>query len=685
MKAYLRLLGLVVPVLALTLLCLESEARQVSVSSFIDETVISKTVDAVVEKFGAEFKELANDGVRQAALFWRETDGPANEFLEFCVTQFVAKDEERLALLERFRKNWEAIVGHRVALTRTLRLETDLDEKPPMAVDLLFSGFDPFDQLSEDIYRSKIAFVALLNFPESKTEDAKKTRREWAQKRLTQSLLLRIPGGVNQARTAAYAAAEDYSIKYNIHTSALRDSNGEQPFPDGPALISHWGLRDHIKSLYVDPVNNLERQRLILKVMERILRQEIPAVVIDNGQIKWNPITNNVAAAGPDAIVSDREADVRYEKLLSIFRAEQGADQYSPRFPTHISRKFDYEREIPVDEVRRLLVEVVSNPIAKDVGKIISKRLGRSLEPFDIWYDGFKVRSTVDTDALDAKLKALYPNAQAFQDGLPQILGRLGFDAETADYLVAHIVVDSSRGAGHAMGAGMRSDAARLRTRIGPDGMDYKGYNIAIHELGHCVEQVFTLNKVDSTLMMGVPNTAFTEAFAFLFQERDLDLLGMQAEDAALQKALRSVDLYWMTFEIAGVSLLDIAVWEWMYQNPDATAAQLREFTVAKAIEIWNKYFAPVIGVKDSPILAIYSHMIVYGLYLPDYAIGHLVHAQIEAQIEGRNLATEMERMCVQGRLTPAEWMKGAVGAPLATKPLIDAAKAGLKLLKKKW
>ena len=40
-----------------------------------------------------------------------------------------------------------------------------------------------------------------------------------------------------------------------------------------------------------------------------------------------------------------------------------------------------------------------------------------------------------------------------------------------------------------------------------------------------------------------------------LFQERDLDLLGMQAE-TALQKALRSVDLYWMTFEIAGVSLL---------------------------------------------------------------------------------------------------------------------------------
>ena len=41
------------------------------------------------------------------------------------------------------------------------------------------------------------------------------------------------------------------------------------------------------------------------------------------------------------------------------------------------------------------------------------------------------------------------------------------------------------------MGAVRREDRAHLRTRIGAGGMDYKGYNIAIHELGHNVEQVF--------------------------------------------------------------------------------------------------------------------------------------------------------------------------------------------------
>ena len=90
-----------------------------------------------------------------------------------------------------------------------------------------------------------------------------------------------------------------------------------------------------------------------------------------------------------------------------------------------------------------------------------------------------------------------------------------------------------------------------------------------------------------------------------------------------------------------------------------------------------------MLGVRDSPILAVYSHMISNGLYLPDYPIGHLIQFQMEKQIEGKNLATEMERMCVQGRLTPDRWMRGAVGGPLSAKPLVEAAKAGLKVIAK--
>ena len=58
----------------------------------------------------------------------------------------------------------------------------------------------------------------------------------------------------------------------------------------------------------------------------------------------------------------------------------------------------------------------------------------------------------------------------------------------------------------------MKGEKAHLRTRISEQGMDYKGYNIAIHELGHNVEQTITLYDVPYWFIKGVPNTAFTDA-----------------------------------------------------------------------------------------------------------------------------------------------------------------------------
>jgi hypothetical protein len=51
-------------------------------------------------------------------------------------------------------------------------------------------------------------------------------------------------------------------------------------------------------------------------------------------------------------------------------------------------------------------------------------------------------------------------------------------------------------------------------------------YNIAVHELGHNIEQPFSLYDIDHTLLAGVPNTAFTDALARLFQARGRELLG---------------------------------------------------------------------------------------------------------------------------------------------------------------
>jgi len=238
--------------------------------------------------------------------------------------------------------------------------------------------------------------------------------------------------------------------------------------------------------------------------------------------------------------------------------------------------------------------------------------------------------------------------------------------------------VDPARGSGHATGAMMRNDYAHLRTRIAPTGMDYKGYNIAVHEFGHNTEQTITMNDVDYWMLNGVPNTAFTEAVAFMFQKRDLELLGYTNANTDADNNL-ALDDFWSCYEIMGVALLDIATWEWMYAHPNATAMELKEAVIAKSIEIWNTYYAGVLGGKDETILAIYSHMIDAPLYLSNYPIGYLISFQVEDQIKGKSMADEIQRMYTQGRIIPQVWMNNSVGADISAEPLLKAVRKALE------
>jgi hypothetical protein len=428
--------------------------------------------------------------------------------------------------------------------------------------------------------------------------------------------------------------------------------------------------------------------------MERIVTQTIPKAAIDSPWVDWNPFTNEVKAtpslepgAPPfptEPVASPAaEPDTRYARLLETFRASRLVDPSSPAAPTHIARKFDEDRQIPEARVREMLESVLSSPAFTEVGALVKQRLGRPLEPFDIWYPGFRDRGATTEAQLDAITRKKYPTPAAFEKDIPRILRDLGFSTERADAVAANVVVDPARGSGHAWGAARRGDKAHLRTRVAPDGMDYKGYNIAVHELGHNVEQTFSLNFVDHTLLAGVPNTAFTEAMAFVFQERDLELLGLGKPDAK-SRASSTLNTYWGTAEISGIALVDMAVWRWMYNHPEATPAELKEAVLTISKSVWNRFYAPVFGVKDSTILGIYSHMIDSLLYLPDYPVGHLIAFQIERHVEKAGaVGPEIERMSRQGRLTPDLWMKGAVGAPVGPEALLAATKEALADLKR--
>ena len=615
--------------------------------AFIDSQTKGRAKNALLEKYGEAQKFRIERGVEQAAALWKEEDGTKEEFEEFCLQHFAGTPELLNANFERLQTNYEVLYGHYNKIILDLKRALHLDWGALLPIDMIFGQYNPAAHLSDDFFKNKIAFFIRLNFPyyslAEKTElGSKWSRKEWAYARMGDMFGSRVPAEVNQKISKIMTEADTYISEYNICMGKLVDKNHKTYFPEDMKLISHWGIRDELKARYNDP-EGFFKQKMIYQFMLRIINQEIPEMVINNPDYDWDPFENKVYKEEKEVSFTP-EPNTRYKHFLNTFKAMKQLDSYYPELPTHIKRKFEAVREIPEKEVEELFVSFISSPQVREVGKLISKRLGRKLEPFDIWYPGFKPGATVPEEELDKMVAEKYPTIETFEKGLKDILIKLGFSSEQADFIAPKIEVDPARGVGHAWGADMKSEKAHLRTRVPKGGMDYKGYNIAVHEFGHTVEQTLTLQKVDYYMLQGVPNTAFTEAFAFVFQDRDLELLGIKSEDEN-KKHLNALDYFWNTYEIAGVSLVDMKVWNWMYEHPNATTEELKEAVISIANDIWNKYYADVFGIKDQSILAIYSHMIDSALYLPDYPLGHVIGFQIGQYLENKNLGEEMERM----------------------------------------
>jgi hypothetical protein len=651
--------------------------------SSIPPTSVKNVIQSLTAKYGETNKYRISKGVQQAAAFWTSKDGSPGEFETFCTDNFINDAIELNLIFQKISTNLEILMGNYNKISVDLKLPLHLDMGKLSPVDEIFGSYDVSAHFNDDMFNNKVAFICLLNFPfyslQEKTELGKTwNRQQWAYARVGDLFTSRVPAEILLKVAEAQTTSDTYISDYNIMMGHLLDNKGKSLFQKEMKLITHWGLRDELKSNYTK--TGLEKQQMIYEVMKHIIYQDIPSTVINNDKLQWNPYTNKVFENNKEIVVKP-EPDTRYLQLLNNFKALKAIDVYSPQYPTFIQRAFDQGMEIPQQDVEKLFIEFISSPQVKQVAALISKRLGRKLQPFDIWYDGFKARSAINEDELSAKTKAKYPSREAFENDLPNILLQLGFTKENAVFITSRIKVDASRGAGHAWGAMMKSDKARLRTRIGPDGMNYKGYNIAVHEFGHNVEQTISLQNVDYYIMNGVPNTAFTEALAFIFQKRDLELLGIKNENIN-KKHLAALDNFWACYEIMGVSLVDMNVWKWLYQHPDATPAQLKETVVNISKEVWNQYYAPVFGMPDQPILAIYSHMIDAPLYLSAYPVGHLIDFQLEKQMEGENFANEVMRIYANGRVIPQVWMKNAVGNEISIQPMIEATSEALKVVK---
>ena len=623
--------------------------------------------------------ENAPLGVEQARALWTEKDGTQAEFEQLVADYYCRTDSERLALFESLSRIFENVFQSSDMLTVELLRPTQLtNAAEPQIPDWIMSGYSPSAHFSDDMFANKLAFITIMNFPHYSLEEKNRlgqhwTRQEWAMARMGDVFTTRVPAEVNARMAQVLANAENYIADYNIYMGNLRTEDGRQLWDNDKVLLSHWNLRDELKALYqADNMetrgHNRERQEMIYQVMQCIVNQTIPAEAINNPDYVWAPYSDKNG---------ENEPYTRYEKILDIAHAYMAEDAYCPTAPTGIQRNFEEGVEIPAAELDSLFRALVGSPQVAQVATIIEKRLGRELRPYDIWYDGFKARASLNEDELTALTRQLYPDANAFAADMPRLLQKMGFYSEDARNIAHHIVVEPARGSGHAWPCLGHKEDARLRTRIPATGMDYKGYNIAVHEFGHCVEQVLDMYFIDYYMLSGVPNTAYTEASAFLWQQRDLQLLP-KSSIANLQSSMSNdevFDQFWSMYEIMGVSLVDMAMWQWIYAHPKASAKELCEATQQIAKEVWNQYYEPVLGEHDCILLAIYSHMVNAPMYLPNYPLGHIVQYQLEEHLakykNQTDFADEYARIYKLGRLTPKQWMIEAVGEAPSVEPIL--------------
>ena len=108
--------------------------------------------------------------------------------------------------------------------------------------------------------------ITALNFPfysleEKTTLGENWTRKQWAFARMGDQYISRIPASIIQEASQTLSDADNYISAYNIFMGNLLNEEGKMLFPADMKLITHWGLRDELKSNYADAENGLENRR----------------------------------------------------------------------------------------------------------------------------------------------------------------------------------------------------------------------------------------------------------------------------------------------------------------------------------------------------------------------------------------------------------------------------------------
>ena len=630
------------------------------------------TTNALDKKYGQKYKEDIQRGVKFAAMVWDTTKSSEAEFKEFCLKHYVMPGRNRIGLLEKLDKFSGALNGYFQMMVKVARSGLDIADNPLTPGDELLGAFSASTHLSQDLRDFRIAVLAQLNFGTDETKPPR-SRKDWAARRLSGLGREVIPAPLLAEAAKAEAEVDRFISSYNLNLDKIDFGDSRIKFPKGTRQITHWGLRDYMTGLSGQK-DALIKQRAIRDLMRRVVDGEIPRQILENPEAVWDQKADTVNVNGAREKTRMTGA-LRWEKFKLAYDALRKIDPYT-RYGNIIDNKFKLEREIPEEKIVKILKDILSSPVAKKAGKFIESKLGRPLEAHDLYFKEFQATGVKPKLRFDIANR--YPNSAALTRAIPSILLKLGFSKERAKFIGSKIRVDNSRSAGHAWGPYAPEDIQLLRVRVDKGGITEQDFGVFMHELGHCVESVLSSYEVDYRALWGVPNIAFTEGFAFTFQDKADFILGRKTRE---NYNITNLKRYWEAYEIAGAALCEIEFFHWLYKNPRTTARAMHATIRKIGDAIWKKYYARIFGPEGFGLLAVYSHVLWSEFYLAEYPMGYVIAYQVRKYLRNKNLAREMERMCKLGSIYPEQWMKSAIGESISVRPLItDTEKAVNKL-----
>ena len=473
--------------------------------------------------------------------------------------------------------------------------------------------------------------------------------------------------------------------------------SGERLFPPELRLLEHWNLRDEIKASYSDPTAAVSpKQRTIQRVMERIVDQSIPQAVIDNPRVDWNPVHERRARPrGGDADDGggrDAAGDVRAPRrsptpatrtILATFRAARRVDPYSPTAPT-----------LHRPPLRRGPRSCPRRACARCSSRCSPRRSPRA------WRDAHRAAPRPAARAVRHLVQRL-PPARRLHRGRARRPGarsairpprpttrtcracsrELGFTARARRLpRRRNIVVDPARGSGHALrrAAPRRQPAPahpRRPRRHGLQGLQHRGPRDGAQR------------RADLLAQRRRPHAAARRARTPPSPKRSpsssrptTSSCSGSPSPTRGEPRLETLNDFWGTYEIAGVALVDMAMWHWMYDHPDATPGELRDAVVADR----QGRLEPLLRAglrrarrRAARRLLAHGRQLPLPARLPDRPPDRLP----DRGADRRRAATSAPsssgwRRC--GSVTPDLWMKHATGAPVGAEALLEATAAAL-------